>query len=349
MKFYFLINKSVILIVYDVVLREGVDLPEKPKLEDVAKLAGVSPTTVSRVLNNRGAISERTRRKVTHAIQQLNYHPNEIARSLFGSKTHFIGLIFPSTGHPFFGELIFQIENILSEKHYKVLICNTMDQTEKERSYLDMLLSNQVDGMIVGAHNIGIDIYQRAKLPIVAIDRKMSETITVVSSDNYQGGRMAAEELLRQGRSKIIHVNSIRQKEAPSSYLRRKGYEDVMTEHGLPFKTYELESPFDPEVKKQILSSLLDQDPTIDGMFLSDDLTAAIALSIIRKRNRDIQIVGYDGTEMVTTLLPELTTIVQPIRAMAQLAVDLLLKEINNEFDGIKKNYILPVTLRRGT
>ncbi|GAY75507.1 sucrose operon repressor ScrR, lacI family [Sporolactobacillus inulinus] len=245
--------------------------------------------------------------------------------------------------------MIFQIENILSEKHYKVLICNTMDQTEKERSYLDMLLSNQVDGMIVGAHNIGIDIYQRAKLPIVAIDRKMSETITVVSSDNYQGGRMAAEELLRQGRSKIIHVNSIRQKEAPSSYLRRKGYEDVMTEHGLPFKTYELESPFDPEVKKQILSSLLDQDPTIDGMFLSDDLTAAIALSIIRKRNRDIQIVGYDGTEMVTTLLPELTTIVQPIRAMAQLAVDLLLKEINNEFDGIKKNYILPVTLRRGT
>lgn len=323
-------------------------MTEKPKLEDVAKLAGVSPTTVSRVLNNRGAISNKTRRRVNDAIEQLNYHPNEIARSLFVSKTHVIGLIFPTTGHPFYGELVFQIESILSDKNYKVLICNTMDQAEKENKYLNMLLANQVDGMIVGAHNIGIETYQRTHLPIVAIDRKVSDTITVVSSDNYQGGRMAAEELLRQGRTKIIHINSVLQREALSSYQRRKGYEDVMTEHGLPFKTYTIDLPFDKEVKKQILTSILDKHPDLDGMFLGDDITAAIALSMVRKRKKDIFIVGYDGTETITTCLPELTTIVQPIRSMAQLAVDLLLKEINDDFTGIKKNYVLPVTLKRG-
>lgn len=320
----------------------------KPKLEDVARFAGVSPTTVSRVLNNRGAISDKTRRRVNEAIAHLNYHPNEIARSLFVSKTNFIGLVFPTTGHPFYGELIFQIENILSEKNYKVLICNTMDQAEKENRYLNMLLANQVDGMIVGAHNIGIETYQRANLPIVAIDRKVSDTIAVVSSDNYGGGRLATEELLKQGLTKIIHINSVPCEEAPSSYQRRKGYEDVMKERGLPFKTYELEYPFDREAKAQILSSIFAQNPTIDGIFISDDMTAAIALSMIRKMKKDIRIIGFDGTETVTTCVPELTTIVQPLRAMAQLAVDLLLKEINNEFSDIKKNYILPVTLRRG-
>lgn len=320
----------------------------KPKLKDVAKLAAVSPTTVSRVLNNRGAISDKTRRRVNDAIAQLNYHPNEIARSLFVSKTNFIGLVFPTTGHPFYGELIFQIENILSEKNYKVLICNTMDQAEKENNYLNMLLANQVDGMIVGAHNIGIETYQRANLPIVAIDRKVSDTIAVVSSDNYGGGRLATEELLEQGRTKIIHINSVPLEEAPSSYQRRKGYEDVMKEHGLTYKTYELEFPFDREVKKQLLSSILEQNPNLDGLFIGDDMTAAIALSMVRKMKKDIRIVGFDGTETVTTCVPELTTIVQPLRAMAQLAVDLLLKEINNEFSDIKKNYILPVTLRRG-
>ncbi|MFD2694626.1 LacI family DNA-binding transcriptional regulator [Sporolactobacillus shoreicorticis] len=323
-------------------------MTEKPKLEDVAKLAGVSPTTVSRVLNNRGAISDKTRQRVNEAIEQLNYHPNEIARSLFVSKTHFIGLIFPTTGHPFYGEIVFHIENILSEKNYKVLICNTMDQADKETKYLNMLLANQVDGMIVGAHNVGIDTYQRAHLPIVAIDRKVSDTITVISSDNYQGGRIAAEELLRQGRTKTIHINSAPQHEAPSSYQRRKGYEDVLAEHGLPFKTYTVELPFDTETKQQMLSSILDEHPDLDGMFLSDDITAAIALSMVRNRKKDIFIIGYDGTETVTTCLPELTTVVQPIRAMAQLAVDLLLKEINNDFTDIKKNYMLPVKLRRG-
>lgn len=323
-------------------------LREKAKLEDVAKLAGVSPTTVSRVLNNRGAISNKTRQKVNAAIQELNYHPNEIARSLFISKTNLIGLIFPTTAHPFYGEMVFHIGKILSEKNYKVLICNTMNQAQKENSYLNMLLANQVDGMIVGAHNIGIEFYQKANLPIVAIDRKVSDTITVVSSDNYSGGRLATEEILNQGRTKIIHINSVRQEEAPSSYLRRQGYEDVMKEHGFPYKTYELELPFDTKGKKQILSDILNRHPDLEGMFVSDDLTAALALSMIRKQNKDIFVVGYDGTEAATACLPELTTIVQPIKAMAQLAVDLLLKEINSGFKDIQKNYILPVTVRRG-
>ncbi|MCL1631431.1 LacI family DNA-binding transcriptional regulator [Sporolactobacillus sp. CPB3-1] len=320
----------------------------KPKLEDVAKAAGVSPTTVSRVLNNRGAISDKTRKRVHDAVQRLNYHPNEIARSLFVSKTHLIGIIFPSTSQPFFGEMIAQIENLLFEKNYKVLICNTMDQADKEKNYLNMLLASQVDGVIIGTHSLGIDAYLQAQLPVIAIDRDATGTVTVVRSDHYQGGRMATEELLRQGRTRIVHVNGMHTRRSLSCSQQQKGYEDAMEAHGLPCKTYNIESSLDIRAKKQLLKTMIASHLNLEGIFLSDDITAAIALSIIRKMDRDIAVVGYDGTTTVTTCLPELTTIVQPIRAMAKLTVDLLLKEISNEFSGIKRNYVLPVTLKKG-
>ncbi len=130
----------------------------KPKIEDVAKLAGVSPTTVSRVLNNRGYISEKTKTKVEAAMQELNYFPNDVARSLFNKRSHLIGLILPTTANPFFGELTFHIENYCAANGYKVLLCNSLNQVDKEERYLEMLLRNQVDGIIVGTHNRGLSI-----------------------------------------------------------------------------------------------------------------------------------------------------------------------------------------------
>ena len=131
----------------------------RAKLSDVAKKAGVSPTTVSRVINNYGYISDKTRNKVHEAMKELNYQPNSLARSLHGKKTNLVGLIFPGVSNPFFGELVEEIENKLFEDGYKVILCNAAYNKEKERSYLRMLLANQVDGIIAGAHNLGIDEY----------------------------------------------------------------------------------------------------------------------------------------------------------------------------------------------
>ena len=171
----------------------------RPKLTDVAKKAGVSVTTVSRVINDYGYISQKTRDKVFAAMEELNYQPNSLARSLHGKSTNLVGLIFPAITNPFFAELVEKIEQKLFSEGYKVILCNAGSDKEKEREYLKMLLANQVDGIIAGAHNLGIDEYNRVGLPIVSFDRKLSEQIPIVSCDNYAGGKLAVQELYNAG------------------------------------------------------------------------------------------------------------------------------------------------------
>ena len=178
----------------------------KPSIKDVAKVAGVSATTVSRVLNNRGYISKETKRKVYAAIEDVEYYPNDIARALLSNKTNLIGLIFPMINNPFHVELISYIETILSEKGFKVLLCNSMNNPKKEQDYLTMLRRNQVDGIIVGTHNDNIPDYNISGLPVVAIDRYLGENVVTVSCDNYAGGRLAVESLLEKGCKNILCI-----------------------------------------------------------------------------------------------------------------------------------------------
>lgn len=170
----------------------------KPSIHDVAKIAGVSSTTVSRVLNNRGYISEKTKDKVYKAMEEINYFPNDLARSLFRKRTNLIGLIIPNSSNPFFGELAFYIESICTSKGYKLLLCNSLNRIDKEEKYLEMLIRNQVDGVIAVTYNRGILNYHQQNLPIVAIDHYLSEKVPVVGSDNFDGGKKAAELLIKK-------------------------------------------------------------------------------------------------------------------------------------------------------
>ncbi|MGI6156506.1 MAG: LacI family DNA-binding transcriptional regulator, partial [Enterococcus lemanii] len=145
------------------------------KLTDVAKRAGVSPTTVSRVINNYGSLSQKTIDKVHQAMEELDYQPNSLARSLQGKNTQLIGLIFPTVAIPFFGELVERLESKLFELGYRSILCDSANNKEKERDYLKMLTANKVDGIIAGAHNLGIDEYENIKLPIISFDRFLAE------------------------------------------------------------------------------------------------------------------------------------------------------------------------------
>lgn len=155
------------------------------KLTDVAKLAGVSPTTVSRVINKKGYLSEKTIQKVQDAMRELGYKPNTVARSLQGKSAKLVGLIFPNISNVFYAELIDHLEHQLFKHGYKTIICNSEHDSEKEREYIEMLEANQVDGIISGSHNLGIEDYNRVTAPIIAFDRNLSPEIPVVSSDNY--------------------------------------------------------------------------------------------------------------------------------------------------------------------
>lgn len=312
---------------------------QKVKLDDVANEAGVSKTTVSRVLNNRGYISENTKKKVNEAMALLNYHPNEIARSLFINKTFIIGLIFPTTNNPFYGQLIFHLENISESLGYKVLLCNSEGREDKEKSYLEMLQRHQVDGIIAGSHNRGILEYDNPQLPLVGIDRYLSENTPVVSSDNYDGGKKATQLLIDKGCKKIIHINGSPSLETPAN-LRREAYEDVMKENQYYPQSY--------VIGENVIESIFDENPNIDGIFASDDLIASSVIKEAKRRNinipADLKVIGYDGSEITRMLLPELSTIQQPVKEIADLAVQLLLKQINGETES-KIEWKLPVKL----
>lgn len=323
----------------------------KPKIEDVAKLAGVSPTTVSRVLNNRGYISSETREKVQNAMNELNYFPNDVARSLYNKRSNLIGLILPTTSNPFFGELTFHLENICASLGYKVLLCNSLNQIDKEEKYLEMLLRNQVDGIIVGTHNRGILDYHKQGLAVVAIDRYLSETIPIVSSDNYEGGKTATELLISNGCKCIALIDGVGELETPAR-LRRKAYLDLMEKYGRDPIIYEIPEVFNQKSQQDVISRLFQERPDVDGVFATNDLFASSVINQAQSYGkdvpRDVKVVGFDGTETVQILLPQLTTIKQPIDLIAKTAIDILLKEIEGEFSDFPLETRLPVKLLKG-
>ncbi|BDP71969.1 LacI family transcriptional regulator (plasmid) [Enterococcus faecium] len=314
----------------------------RPKLEDVAKRANVSKTTVSRVLNNRGYLSQKTIDNVYKAIEELNYQPNVVARQLFQKKTNIVGLLFPTVANPFFSELVEALEKKLYEIGYKVLIGNSMNNKEKETNYLNQLLSDQVDGLIVGTHNQGIQEYKYQNLPIVAIDRVMNEDIPVVESDNYNGGKLATKLLIAQGAKNIIHTNGPIDLQTPAN-RRRLAYEDTMKAYQLIPRTVTLDFNISYVKKKQKWIQMFEDYPKIDGIFASNDIDAALILQVAKEKGlnvpADLLVVGYDGTLMTRSILPDLTTVIQPINDIADTAVAILMKRINKE--ETKKEYIL--------
>lgn len=303
----------------------------EPTLADVAQAAGVSLTTVSRVLNNRGYLSQETRERVAEAIKQLNYRPNQIARALHGKSTHSIGLIVPTVALSFFGELTEHIEDFLADRGYRTFVCNSMGKAERERDYLDLLVSHRVDGIISSAHNEGLADYSSIHLPVVSVDRDLSPTVPNVRCDNEAGGRIAAEHLLKRGARRPALLTS----RTGTHNLREKGYRKVLQQAGIEpvvltvdFNTPGIQRP--GLIRKRL--ELVADD--IDAVFATDDLTAAQVLEWASERGlkvpEDFKVIGFDGTMTMRRAMPALTTIQQPIAKLARAAVDLLLQQIGS-------------------
>lgn len=314
------------------------------KLTDVAELAGVSPTTVSRVINNKGYLSEKTKQKVQEAMKTLGYKPNNLARGLQGKSAQLIGLIFPNISNIFYSELIEYLEIELFKHGYKVIICNSQNDPAKEREYIEMLEANQVDGIISSSHNLGIDDYERVAAPIIAFDRNLAPNIPIISSDNFEGGKLAAKTLQKNGCQNIIMITGNDNTDSPTG-LRALGFSFQIPE-GKIFKVPNTLSTIRREM--EIKSIIASNKP--DSIFVSDDLTAILTMKIAHqlelKIPDNLKIIGYDGTSFIENFFPQLTTIRQPIDEIASLIVDVLLKKIKGE--KASKDYILPISLLPG-
>ncbi|MED3562024.1 LacI family DNA-binding transcriptional regulator [Bacillus xiapuensis] len=321
------------------------------KITDVAAKAGVSVQTVSRVLNNRGYISQATREKVHQAIDELNYQPNELARSLHRGKSNLIGLIVPKISHPFFCELAYYLERYAYQKGYKLLLCNSNRDKSKESKYLEMLKKNRVDGIIMGSHVLDVEHYLNLNLPIISLDRILAENIPFVSSDNVKGGKIASQLLIHKHCRKLAYIYGGIGGPPHNALLasgRFQGFKQVIEDNRIEYTTLLLdETDSGMEFNLNKIIGFLKEYPEVDGVFASSDVIAAWVIQACHHLKKaipeEIKVIGYDDVGLASLVSPRLTTISQPIQKMSELTIELLTKQIDGEEVPLK-NY-LPVTI----
>ena len=317
------------------------------KLKDVAEECGLTVTTVSRVLNNRGYISDETRQKVQEAMKKLNYQPNEVARSLSKQSTSTIGVIVPHIRHPYFTEMISFLEAAAARKGYKIILCNSKGKNEREQEYLKMCSSNRVAGVIL--FSAGVDISELAgnHIPVVTVERFLEDGTASIECDNVDGGRLAAQGLIGKGCKKLLYISGVQESTMPADD-RGKGFYGECKKHGVEaVEILTTIEQYDSGEYRSLLTSALQDNPDIDGCFTSSDLIAAQLIQVATRMGRsvpeDLKIVGFDDTYFAEMVTPMLTTIHQPIKEMATAAVELLIAASKGET--VARRTMLPVCL----
>lgn len=314
---------------------------------DVARLSGVTPTTVSRVINNRGYISEKTKKRVHEAMDELGYQPNEIARSLTKQKSNTIGVIVPHISHPYFAKLISNLENEAAKKDYKIILCNSKEKAEKEKQYLDMCKSNRVAGIIICSGNVESNKINTGGIPVVLLEKNFEEGKLGIQCDNYQGGKLATEHLIECGCKKILHLSGVIDEEMPADN-REKAFIDVCSKNEIEYfiKKYDIDT-YNQMNYYDYIKAALNEIEGVDGIFASSDLIAAQVIQVCNEIKiripEDIKLVGFDDVDISQLTTPRITTVHQPIKEMARFSIELIDAKYNNI--EVNEKTILPIKL----
>jgi LacI family transcriptional regulator/LacI family sucrose operon transcriptional repressor len=321
-------------------------------IRDVAKLAGVSPSTVSRVMNNTARVDEEKRKRVLDAIEQTGFQPNELARALFKQSSRIIGVIVSSIVNPFFSEMVRAIEEEAFEYGYRILICDSNGNVEKEKMNIHMLNQMKADGLIMMAQSeMTSQIIKDCQMPVVVLDRRVSgdNVIASVYSDHYGGGRKAAQHLLDCGCKHLVCVRG--PQNASSGKDRYVGYRDFCREFNIAEQIIEGDYSYDKSL--ETANAILEQYPDVDGIFACNDMAAFAICKVLQEKGyhvpEDIQVVGYDNIMFSRLFAPEITTIHQPIHEMGQLAVRIIVQHINGEEYEKNNNFDVELIERQST
>ena len=316
-------------------------------LKDVARETGLTVSTVSRVLNNRGYISEGTRNKVYAAMKELNYQPNELARSLSKQTSTKLGVIVPHIEHPYFAKLVSSLEMEAHKQHYTIMLFNSRDRDEKEAEYLEMCKRNRVAGIILCSGTVGTEKFEGLNVPLITIERNLEQGTATVECDNRQGGRLAAEHLAECGCKNVVYLSGLKEMCMPADE-REKGFAEVCEKMGV----HNLEVKTDATLYmtldyREYIETVLQENPQTDGIFASSDVIAAQVIQVCAKKGISIpgqlKVIGFDDVNIASLTTPSITTIRQPIKEMAQMAVTLIAMANDNRMVPIRT--ALPVTL----
>jgi DNA-binding LacI/PurR family transcriptional regulator len=321
---------------------------------DVGRLAGVSRSTVSRVLNSKNEVDPKTAELVWDAVRKLNYHPNVSARALVRQKTDMIGVILAHVSDPYYEKIIKGIEAVVGERRMGVAFYNSYDNLETHRMIVfSALVGNRVDGLIVVGSNLNdretLQEIIGQDLPMAFLERDLPKAgITSIICDNRDGAKQAVEYLLNLGHRRIGCLTG--NLDYQTAIERLEGYRCTLQKYGLPVdEELILKSNFQYsggyEKMKQLLS--LSDRPT--ALFACNDMMAFGAISAIKEAGlsvpEDVSVVGYDDIIFTSMFYPPLTTIQQPLFEMGGLAAQGLIDRINQgeQYESIKR--VLPVKL----
>ncbi|GKU82718.1 LacI family DNA-binding transcriptional regulator [Niallia sp. NCCP-28] len=328
----------------------------KITIYDVAKKAGVSTATVSKIINNKGSISEKTKLKVQKVMDELQYQPSMIASALKGKSTYTIGLLIPDLSNPIFAEYAKYIEERGQELGFSLMICNTDANPDKELKYISLLKQKQVDGIIVAARFKNIKLLRdliKEGFPLALIARDLPALpIDSVTVDDYLGGYQVTEYLLSLGHKNIGVVAEGDR----SSKERIKGYQQALIDAGLTIDknlTVVCDHPT-REYAKFHAGSLLDLEKRPSAIFGCNDSLAIGVMQAAHERGliipNDLSVIGFDNTELSQVVVPSLSTVQQPLKDIGHHVVDLLTRKIEGKSKMTHRVVLLPdIIIRQST
>jgi DNA-binding LacI/PurR family transcriptional regulator len=317
-------------------------------MDEVARVAGVSQATVSRVVNGNPRVNSEAKRQVERAIERLGFVPNIAARTLVTRRSDSIGVVItePTTrvfGDPFFAQVLRGVSNALTTRRQKLVLFLPQDSTE-ERDLTPYLAAGHVDGVIMyslhGADPLPEQLHRRGIPVVVGGLPPTGATVSYVDNDNRGGAVLATRHLLELGRRRIATITG--PADMPAAIDRREGYRQALAESGVEWDAVlEVEGAFTQESGVEAMRELLGRDPGFDAVFVANDLMAAGAIQVLREAGRrvpdDVAVVGFDDAPIAQTTQPSLTSVRQSLDAMGRELVNLLLDSIEDRHQVARK------------
>nr|BBH92226.1 LacI family transcriptional regulator [Thermogemmatispora argillosa] len=296
-------------------------------IEDVAKRAGVSISTVSRVFNGTRFVNPTIAERVRAAAQELNYQPSRAARVLRGNRSKILGLLITNIQNPFFTALVRGVEDVAHERGYSVILCNSDEDPHKERQYIEVLCAERVAGAILvptREHQPAISLFHRHRIPVVAVDRRVKdEEVDAVLVDNIRGAREAVLHLISNGYRRIGIITG--PLSTTTGRERLEGYRRALEEAGLPYEARLVRSgPFKESTGQVQTRELLALDKPPEALFLGNNLITMGALDVLQECGLripdDIALVSFDDTPWAHLKTVSLTTVAQPVYELGSTA-----------------------------
>lgn len=304
----------------------------KTTIKDVALKAGVGVGTVSRVLNGSSQISSATKDKVLKVIKELNFVPNVAGKRLSSKKSNVIAVLIPVLTHPFFANLVAEIEKEAEKSGYSLLLCCSQHNIEKEVEILTRISSKEADGAIFVTH-YEHELANLDGLALLSIDRHLASNIPLVTTNNYEATKQAIDYFLNQGLAKIAYLGT--KSEIPSEVNKRaEAYLDVMKQHNL--KEIIVNENVAHGDENLLIDKLLNEHQDVEAIFASGYSIARLLLQQCEKRNikvpEQLQIIYYDG-DCSFEKSTNMTTLAQPISEIAKQCVNVLISQIEGKQD----------------